>query len=30
MINCGPRSLGYVWFHDLIAFVQSQILFRLW
>ena len=30
MINCGPRSLGYVWFHDLIAFIQSQILFRLW
>jgi hypothetical protein len=30
MINCGPRSLGYVWFHDLIAFVRSQILFRLW
>jgi multidrug efflux pump subunit AcrA (membrane-fusion protein) len=30
MINCGSRSLGYVWFHDLIAFVQSQILFRLW
>jgi len=30
MINCGSRPLGYVWFHDLIAFVQSQILFRLW
>jgi hypothetical protein len=30
MINCGKRPLGYVWFHDLLAFVESQILFRLW
>ncbi len=29
-INCGKRSLGYVWFHDVLAFIQSQILFRLW
>jgi multidrug efflux pump subunit AcrA (membrane-fusion protein) len=29
-IACGKRPLGYVWFHDVIAFVQSQILFRLW
>lgn len=28
-VNCGRRSIGYVWFHDLIAFVQSKILFRL-
>jgi multidrug resistance efflux pump len=29
-IACGRRSLGYVWFHDVLAFIQSQILFRLW
>jgi len=29
-IACGKRSLGYVWFHDVLAFIQSQILFRLW
>jgi hypothetical protein len=29
-INCGSRPLGYVWFHDLLAFFQSQVLFRLW
>ncbi len=28
-IHCGRRSLGYVWFHDVIAFVNSKILFRL-
>jgi len=28
-VHCGRRSLGYVLFHDLIAFVQSRILFRL-
>jgi hypothetical protein len=27
-IDCGRRAIGYVWFHDLIAFVQSKILFR--
>ena len=27
-VYCGRRSLGYVWFHDLLAFVQSRILFR--
>ena len=27
-VYCGRRSVGYVWFHDLIAFVQSRILFR--
>ncbi|MFM7245078.1 MAG: efflux RND transporter periplasmic adaptor subunit [Planctomycetaceae bacterium] len=29
-IACGKRPLGYVWFHDLLAFIQTQILFRLW
>ncbi len=29
-VNCGRASIGYVWFHDLIAFIQSKILFRLW
>ena len=29
-IACGKRSLGYVWFHDVLAFIQSQVLFRLW
>ncbi len=29
-INCGQRPLGYVIFHDLVAFVQQHILFRLW
>ncbi|MGB8852797.1 MAG: HlyD family efflux transporter periplasmic adaptor subunit [Pirellulales bacterium] len=29
-IACGRRSLGYVWFHDLLSFIQTQILFRLW
>ena len=29
-INCGKRPLGYVWFHDVLAFIQSQVLFRLW
>ncbi len=28
-VNCGRASLGYAWFHDLIDFVQSRILFRL-
>ena len=27
-IDCGRRSLGYVWFHDVIEFVQSKILFK--
>ena len=27
-IDCGQRSLGYVWFHDVIEFVQSKILFK--
>jgi hypothetical protein len=28
-VYCGRRPIGYVWFHDLIAFVQSRILFKL-
>ncbi|MFM8283093.1 MAG: efflux RND transporter periplasmic adaptor subunit [Planctomycetaceae bacterium] len=28
-IGCGRRSLGYVWFHDVLAFIQSQVLFRI-
>lgn len=28
-IACGKRSLGYVWFHDVISFIQKQ-LFRIW
>ena len=27
-VDCGRRSIAYVWFHDLIEFVQSRILFR--
>src|SRR5690606_30129104 len=26
-IYCGRRSIGYVWFHDLVEAVQSYILF---
>lgn len=29
-IACGQRSLGYVWFHDVLAFIRTQVLFRLW
>jgi multidrug resistance efflux pump len=29
-IACGKRSLGYVWFHDVLAFIRTQVLFRLW
>ena len=27
-VYCGRRPLGYVLLHDLIAFIQSRILFR--
>jgi len=27
-VYCGRRPLGYVWFHDVIAFIQSRIIFR--
>jgi hypothetical protein len=29
-IACGKQPLGYVWFHDLLAFLQTQVFFRLW
>jgi GAF domain-containing protein len=29
-IFCGKRSLGYVWFHDVLSFIQTRVLFRLW
>jgi hypothetical protein len=28
-VHCGRRSLGYVWFHDLFAFIQAKVFFRL-
>jgi hypothetical protein len=28
-IHCGKRAIGYVWFHDLVDFVRSKILFRI-
>jgi hypothetical protein len=28
-VHCGRRALGYVWLHDVLAFVQKRILFRL-
>jgi multidrug efflux pump subunit AcrA (membrane-fusion protein) len=27
-IDCGRRSLGYCWFHDVFEFIQTKILFR--
>jgi multidrug efflux pump subunit AcrA (membrane-fusion protein) len=29
-VVCGRRSLGYVWLHDLIDFVEAKVLFRLY
>lgn len=29
-INCGTRSLGYVWCHDAWEYVQENIIFRIW
>lgn len=29
-VRVGRASIGYVWFHDLISFVQSKILFKIW
>lgn len=26
-IYCGRRSIGYVWFHDLVAFIESRVIF---
>jgi len=28
-VHCGRAAIGYVWFHQLVTFVQSKILFRL-
>lgn len=28
-VYCGRRSLGFVLFHDLVAFIQSRVLFRI-
>jgi hypothetical protein len=28
-INCGKAPIGYVWLHDLIAFVHTKVLFPL-
>jgi hypothetical protein len=28
-VDCGKRAIGFVWFHDVWAFIQSRILFRL-
>jgi len=27
-VYCGRRAVGFVWFHDLIAFIRSRIIFR--
>jgi multidrug efflux pump subunit AcrA (membrane-fusion protein) len=27
-VACGKRPIGYVWFHDILAFIHSRILFR--
>jgi hypothetical protein len=27
-VYCGRRSVGYVWFHDVLAFIQAKIIFR--
>ncbi len=28
-VHCGTRSLGYVWLHDVLEFIDSRILFNL-
>ncbi len=28
-IDCGRRSLGYAWFHDVLEFIQMKVLFRI-
>jgi len=27
-VHCGTRSIGYVWLHDPIEFIQSRVLFK--
>ena len=29
-IQCGEKPLGFVLFHDLFEFIQSQVVFRIW
>jgi multidrug efflux pump subunit AcrA (membrane-fusion protein) len=29
-VYCGRRALGYVLFHDLVAWLQREVAFRLW
>ncbi len=29
-INCGLAPIGYVYLHDLFAWVQTKVLFRIW
>ena len=26
-VKCGRRPVGYVWFHELVEFIQSTLLF---
>jgi biotin carboxyl carrier protein len=28
-VHCGYRAIGYVWFHDVFAFFNSRVLFKL-
>jgi hypothetical protein len=28
-VVCGKRAIGFVWFHDVVDFVRSRILFRI-
>jgi hypothetical protein len=28
-VYCGRRAIGFVWFHDLVAFIESRVLFRI-
>jgi len=27
-VYCGRRAIGYVWFHDLVAWFQTKVIFR--
>jgi hypothetical protein len=29
-IDCGKRSLGFVWLHEIWEFVQYKVLFHVW
>jgi multidrug efflux pump subunit AcrA (membrane-fusion protein) len=28
-VYCGRRAIGFVWFHDLVSFIESRVLFRI-